>query len=103
MVVDEYVTGRNSSSAVSVRFEETAFKEMLPRLSRKKLVVGWAHSHPSYGCFLSFTDLETQKTYFREPFNFALVVDPVRKEKKVFKLGGEDYREASFAVITKKC
>jgi COP9 signalosome complex subunit 5 len=42
-------------------------------------VVGWYHSHPGYGCWLSGIDVGTQmlnQTY-QEPW-LAVVVDPVR-------------------------
>jgi COP9 signalosome complex subunit 5 len=42
-------------------------------------VVGWYHSHPGYGCWLSGIDVGTQmlnQTY-QEPW-LAIVVDPVR-------------------------
>ncbi|KAF4666222.1 COP9 signalosome complex subunit 5 [Perkinsus olseni] len=42
-------------------------------------VVGWYHSHPGYGCWLSGIDVETQRLYQRanEPF-VAVVIDPVK-------------------------
>jgi proteasome lid subunit RPN8/RPN11 len=52
------------------------------RERRKKLnkaIIGWYHSHPNMGVFLSQTDLErTHFCLFNEPFQIALVVDPVR-------------------------
>ncbi len=70
----------------------------------KKIFVGWSHSHPSYGCFLSQTDMETQRKYFPEPFHVALVIDPLKRAgegfmKRFYKLDDADYREASFAII----
>lgn len=105
VVVEDYITGKNASTRVSTKFEKKAFGEMVEQLlgkSRGKIIVGWAHSHPSFGCFLSSADIETQKRYFPEGFHVALVIDPVRKEKRFFKLEGEEYREASFAVIERK-
>ena len=42
-------------------------------------VVGWYHSHPGYGCWLSGIDVATQHTQqmFQEPF-MAVVIDPDR-------------------------
>ncbi|VDO39224.1 unnamed protein product, partial [Onchocerca flexuosa] len=42
-------------------------------------VVGWYHSHPGYGCWLSGIDVSTQalNQQFQEPF-VAIVVDPIR-------------------------
>lgn len=105
VVVKDYVTARNKASCVSVEFSEEAFPELAGKLFERrgaKTIVGWAHAHPNYGCFLSGTDLKTQRNYFSEPFHVALVMDPVRGEKKFFKLDGENYREASYAIVRKK-
>lgn len=42
-------------------------------------VVGWYHSHPGYGCWLSGIDVSTQmlNQQFQEPF-LAVVIDPTR-------------------------
>ncbi|KAJ1502762.1 hypothetical protein HMI54_001302 [Coelomomyces lativittatus] len=48
-------------------------------LGRVENVLGWYHSHPGYGCWLSGVDVSTQisnQTY-QEPF-LAIVIDPNR-------------------------
>ena len=42
-------------------------------------MVGWYHSHPGYGCWLSGIDVSTQsiQQQYQEPF-LAIVVDPHR-------------------------
>ena len=42
-------------------------------------MVGWYHSHPGYGCWLSGIDVGTQATQqqYQEPF-LAIVIDPHR-------------------------
>ena len=43
-----------------------------------KALLGWFHTHPDVGVFLSETDLEkTHRILFSEPFQIALVYDPV--------------------------
>ncbi len=101
-VADEYVTAQNDATAVSVRFSREAFSQLSEKLSDGKQVVGWIHSHPDYGCFLSHTDMATQEAFFNEPYHFAMVVDPVRREKQCFKVQGSRYVPVSFAVIRKK-
>jgi COP9 signalosome complex subunit 5 len=46
---------------------------------RPENVVGWYHSHPGYGCWLSGIDVGTQKMsqQFQDPF-VAVVIDPHR-------------------------
>ncbi|KAM7223703.1 JAB1/Mov34/MPN/PAD-1 ubiquitin protease domain containing protein [Rhypophila decipiens] len=48
-------------------------------ISNEENVVGWYHSHPGYGCWLSGIDVATQalQQQFNEPF-VAVVVDPDR-------------------------
>lgn len=38
------------------------FMEMLKQTGRDEVSVGWYHSHPGWGCFLSGTDIETQRS-----------------------------------------
>jgi len=42
-------------------------------------IVGWIHTHPDIGVFLSEYDLFIQKNFFTEDFQIAHVVDPVKK------------------------
>jgi COP9 signalosome complex subunit 5 len=48
-------------------------------VGRKENVIGWYHSHPGYGCWLSGIDVGTQlqNQQYMEPF-LAVVIDPVR-------------------------
>ena len=52
-------------------------------------VIGWYHSHPGYGCWLSGIDVQTQALYqqTQEPF-LAVVIDPKRSvAKKTVEIG----------------
>lgn len=40
--------------------------------------IGWYHSHPNYGIFMSNTDRLNQKRYYYQEWQLALVVDPIR-------------------------
>ncbi|HLC48642.1 MAG TPA: hypothetical protein VJI13_06215 [Candidatus Norongarragalinales archaeon] len=111
VMVDSFITASNNSTAVSVKFNRIAFSELskafVSHFRDRKLIVGWIHSHPSYGCWLSATDVNTQQKFFSEPFNIAMVVDPLKKEGKrmqerVFRVDRNAYYEVSFAVVEKK-
>ena len=55
------------------------------REGRGKALLGWYHTHPDFGVFLSDTDLEkTHRVLFSEPFQVALVYDPVRARAGYF-------------------
>ena len=46
------------------------------------MVVGWYHSHPGFGCWLSSTDIQTQSSFEAlNPRAVALVVDPIQSVK----------------------
>lgn len=47
-------------------------------------VIGWYHTHPNFGIFLSDRDNFIQQHFFSDPGNIALVVDPVRKIEGIF-------------------
>ncbi|CAH0381821.1 unnamed protein product [Bemisia tabaci] len=57
----------------------TAYIEAAKQVGRMENAIGWYHSHPGYGCWLSGIDVSTQmmNQNFQEPF-VAIVVDPVR-------------------------
>jgi proteasome lid subunit RPN8/RPN11 len=47
-------------------------------------IVGWYHSHPSFGVFLSERDTFIHEHFFSNPGQVALVVDPVQEIEGVF-------------------
>lgn len=59
-------------------------------------IVGWQHTHPGYGIFLSNYDTFIQENFFNLPFQVAYVIDPVQdirgffqwKNGKIEKLNG---------------
>lgn len=55
------------------------YLELSRAQGRQENVVGWYHSHPGYGCWLSGIDVETQamQQQFQDPF-LAVVIDPER-------------------------
>ena len=52
---------------------------MLRQTGRPEMVVGWYHSHPGFGCWLSGVDMNTQQSF--EALSdraVAVVVDPIQ-------------------------
>lgn len=91
------------STPSNVRFDHAALPQLFLELDCSGfdyIIVGWYHSHPGHTCFLSRTDLETQRTMFDQAYHSALVVDPINEEIKMFKLFGSGYEEISFAVTS---
>ena len=54
---------------------------------RPEMVVGWYHSHPGFGCWLSGVDINTQQSF--EALSeraVAVVVDPIQSVKGTVKI-----------------
>lgn len=47
-------------------------------------IVGWYHSHPGFGIFLSGHDLFIHRNFFSGQSQIALVIDPIAREEGVF-------------------
>lgn len=58
--------------------------DMLKQTGRPEMVVGWYHSHPGFGCWLSGVDINTQQSF--EALSeraVAVVVDPIQSVKGI--------------------
>lgn len=61
---------------------QTKMLDMLKQTGRSEIVVGWYHSHPGFGCWLSGVDMGTQMSFERlHPRSVAVVIDPVQSVK----------------------
>ena len=47
-------------------------------------IIGWFHTHPGFGVFLSKHDLFIHESFFNQEWQVALVVDPVRYQAGFF-------------------
>jgi proteasome lid subunit RPN8/RPN11 len=84
LVVESAMTANTSGDAVHFRFHQNSWQGMWSRLDNTRNIVGWYHSHPAMGIFLSATDLRTQQLYFSAPWQIAVVIDPVSHETGIF-------------------
>ena len=70
-------------SAANVTFTQEVWEDVHQRIDRDHSgaqIVGWYHSHPGFGIFLSAYDLFIQENFFSSPGQVALVVDPLAGE-----------------------
>lgn len=70
-----------------------------PAWDRELAVVGWHHTHPGYGLFLSQHDLFIHRNFFDAPWQIALVVDPVADALAIFAWHGDEVRDTGFHVV----
>lgn len=47
-------------------------------------ILGWQHTHPGYGIFLSNYDMFIQENFFNMPFQTAYVIDPKQNQRGFF-------------------
>lgn len=65
-------------------------------------IVGWIHTHPNFGIFLSEYDKFIQENFFREDYQIAYVVDPIQKiEGFYFWINGKIERCKGFYLFDK--
>ncbi|KAL6309607.1 Mov34-domain-containing protein [Sparassis latifolia] len=84
-VIDVFAMPQSGTS-VSVESVDHVFQQkmvdMLKQTGRSEMVVGWYHSHPGFGCWLSSVDINTQQSFESlDPRSVAVVIDPIQSVK----------------------
>ena len=71
------------NEAYTYMVEYLTERQQLLNGKNEENIVGWYHSHPGYGCWLSGIDVSTQSLNqgFQDPY-LAIVVDPVKTFKQ---------------------
>lgn len=100
VIISDYIIAKYteaSSSTLTFTHETWDYvnKEHEEKYPNTK-IVGWQHTHPGYGIFLSNYDMFIQENFFKMPFQVAYVIDPIQhirgffqwKNGKVEKLKG---------------
>jgi len=82
LVKDAIAATDSKGSPTHLRFKADSWKPIWDhlKLNPSVQIVGWYHTHPGLGVFLSGTDLRTQRLYFASPWNIAVVIDPVARK-----------------------
>jgi proteasome lid subunit RPN8/RPN11 len=102
-VVKNVVTSELEATEVNVKFDsfEKLF-DQLDELDYEYQIIGWYHSHPSYTSFMSPTDVDTQARMFKHPYQYAIVIDPIKNDMNAFTLDQvkkNKVKEKPFAII----
>lgn len=91
---------RNSSTSLEM---DTEIWDRARERGPELLVVGWYHSHPDLGAFFSGTDRQTQRAFFTQPYSIGWVIDPFRREERVFMGGDSREYSAPLAIAPVPC
>ena len=88
--VNDLVVGGDNDSETSCVLSAQKLARVADDIVKGRIdgrIVGWYHSHPGYGIFMSETDLGTQGKLLQfSPFVIALVVDPEINEFGIWAL-----------------
>jgi len=100
VVISDYIEAKyTDASASTLTFTHETWDyvhKQHEKLYSGKKIIGWQHTHPNYGIFLSNYDLFIQENFFNMPFQIAYVIDPIQnirgffqwKNNKIEKLKG---------------
>lgn len=100
VIISDYILAKyTDASASTLTFTHETWDYVHKEHDEKypdKKIVGWQHTHPGYGIFLSNYDMFIQENFFNLPFQVAYVIDPIQhlrgffqwKNGKVEKLKG---------------
>lgn len=75
------------SSPASIKFTQKSWSYINKEIDSKypnKKIVGWFHTHPNFGIFLSKYDLFIHENFFNALWQIAYVLDPLRNEAGLF-------------------
>ena len=88
--INDLVVGGNEDTETSCILSSEKLAGVADDIIKGRLegrIVGWYHSHPSYGIFMSETDLNTHSKLLQfSPYVVALVVDPAINEFGIWAL-----------------
>lgn len=92
ILIEDIIIARYTESSLSrLTFTHETWEDINSKLDKNfpdKKIIGWFHSHPGHGVFMSGYDKFIQENFFNSGCMAALVYDPVRKERGFFRLDG---------------
>ena len=87
-IIDEMIEGKYAENrGTQVTFTHDTWEHIYRVLDNEfpdKQILGWYHTHPGFGIFLSSMDLFIHKNFFDLPHQVAFVVDPLSGEDGLF-------------------
>jgi proteasome lid subunit RPN8/RPN11 len=88
VLISDYIEAKyTDASASTLTFTHETWDYIHKEHARKApqlKIIGWQHTHPNYGIFLSNYDLFIQENFFNSEFQVAYVIDPVQDLRGFF-------------------
>jgi proteasome lid subunit RPN8/RPN11 len=93
-----------AAQQISLTFTHDVWQDILKAGEERfpgKTIVGWYHTHPSFGLFLSEYDQFIQNNFFSNAGQIALVIDPIAGNMGWFEIGPNNKIEMFFQEDTR--
>ena len=88
VIISQYIEAKyTDASASTLTFTHETWDYVHSEHERRypdKKIIGWQHTHPNYGIFLSNYDMFIQENFFNLPFQIAYVIDPIQNIRGFF-------------------
>lgn len=88
LVITDVIPGRAAKQGdTSVTFTHSTWEQIHREMDARhagRRIVGWYHTHPGFGVFLSEVDLFAHRNFFNAAWQVALVVDPKADQVGLF-------------------
>ena len=97
--IRHFLPARAQSQAASLKFTHETWSTMNRQVEADfpdETVLGWQHTHPGLGIFLSEYDLFIHRNFFSQSWQVALVVDPVRQLLGFYEWRDERIKDCGF-------
>ena len=91
------------SGSASLRFTHETWSNLNHRVGErfpKERVLGWHHTHPGLGVFLSSHDLFIHRNFFTQSWQVAMVVDPRARCFSFFQWQGRAIVDCGFVCVS---
>ena len=93
IVISDAISGEQEQEIARATLPPTTIAKVTDRILKGEIegrIVGWYHSHPGFGIFMSHTDINTQKNLQQFSAKVtALIVDPDDEDFGFFTLHGD--------------
>lgn len=88
-VSDVIIAKHTRMHGASVTYTPESWRYVTDRLherypNEEAVIVGWYHTHPGFGIFLSGMDLFIHQNFFTQKWHIALVLDPLARRSGFF-------------------
>lgn len=87
-IIEGFIKAKyNAATPTTLTFTHETWEYFHSEMDRKykdKKIVGWIHTHPNFGIFLSENDRFIQHNFFTDANQVAYVVDPIQNDEGFF-------------------